>query len=109
MNTIEERVQRLEYYQSLLVEMIDSTQHSFTLLVIKNQLSKGEVEEIHQLCRTLSEQHEEQKAEGLVIFTDLLTLFAGQLNSKLNLSQTIRALHNQYLYKPLMTDFLKYL
>ncbi|MFC0272063.1 DUF1878 family protein [Metabacillus herbersteinensis] len=109
MNTIEERLQRLEYYQSLLVEIIDSTQHSFTLLVIKSQLSKEEVKEIHQLCRALSEQHEEQKAQGLVIFTDLLTLFAGQLNSKVNVSQTIKALHNQNLYKPLMQAFLKYL
>ena len=109
MNTIEERLERLEYYQSLLVEMVDSTQHSFTLLVIKSQLSKVEIEEIHQLCRTLSEQHEEQKAQGLVIFTDLLTLFAGQLNSKINVNQTVKALYNQNLYKPLMQAFLKLL
>lgn len=106
MDSLEKRLDTLEYYQSLLLKMIEPNEFPFYHLVMTRGLHKEEIEEIYMLCDELSILHEEQKAQGLVIFTDLLTRFAGQLNAKLELYETIRALHKQNLYSSLMNDFL---
>ena len=107
MDSIEKRLETLEYYQTLFIKMLEPEKFPFYHMVMSKGLSKEEIEEIHTICHELSENHNEQKAQGLVIFTDLLTQFAGQLNAKLDLYETIRALHKQKLYRPLMDDFLE--
>jgi hypothetical protein len=107
MDTLEERIARLEYYQSLLIEMIDETKKPFYHLIIKANLTKKEVEEFINLCETLSEQYEKQKAEGLIVFTPLLTHFVGMLHPNLPLEQTIEALLQQNMFVPLMKEFKK--
>lgn len=106
MNSIEKRLETLEYYQSLLLKIVEPAKFPFYHLVMSKGLSKEEVEEVLMICEELSRLHEEQKAQGLVIFTDLLTRFAGQLNPKLDLYETIHALHRQNLYSSLMDDFV---
>jgi hypothetical protein len=106
MNSLENRLETLEYYQTLLLQMIEPNHFPFYRLVMEKGLNRQEIEEIFTLCRGLSILHEDQKAQGLVIFTDLLTQFAGQLNSKLDISETVQAMLNQGLYNSLMTDFL---
>ncbi|MGQ4667517.1 DUF1878 family protein [Metabacillus halosaccharovorans] len=106
MNSIEKRLETLEYYQSLLLKIVEPAKFPFYHLVMSKGLSKEEVEEVLMICEELSRLHEEQKAQGLVIFTDLLTQFAGQLNPKLDLYETIHALHRQNLYSSLMDDFV---
>jgi hypothetical protein len=86
--------------------MIESTHFPFYRLVMERGLNKGEIEDIYRLCNELSFEHEEQKAQGLVIYTDLLTQFAGQLNSKLDIVETVQAMSKQGLYSSLMKDFL---
>ena len=106
MDSIEKRLETLEYYQSLLLKIVEPTKFPFYHLVMSKGLSKDEIEEVLMICAELSRLHEEQKAQGLVIFTDLLTRFAGQLNPKLELYETIQALHRQNLYSSLMNDFV---
>ncbi|MCM3442504.1 DUF1878 family protein [Metabacillus halosaccharovorans] len=106
MNSIEKRLETLEYYQSLLLKIVEPAKFPFYHLVMSKGLSKEEIEEVLMICEELSRLHEEQKAQGLVIFTDLLTRFAGQLNPKLDLYETIHALHRQNLYSSLMDDFV---
>jgi hypothetical protein len=106
MDSLEKRLETLEYYQTLLLQMIESTHFPFYRLVMERGLNKGEIEDIYRLCNELSFEHEEQKAQGLVIYTDLLTQFAGQLNSKLDIVETVQAMSKQGLYSSLMKDFL---
>jgi hypothetical protein len=106
MDSLEKRLETLEYYQTLLLQMIESTHLPFYRLVMERGLNKGEIEELYKLCNELSLIHEEQKAQGLVIYTDLLTQFAGQLNSKLDIVETVQAMSKQGLYSSLMKDFL---
>ncbi|WP_078435600.1 DUF1878 family protein [Metabacillus halosaccharovorans] len=106
MKSIEKRLETLEYYQSLLLKIVEPAKFPFYHLVMSKGLSKEEIEEVLMICEELSRLHEEQKAQGLVIFTDLLTRFAGQLNPKLDLYETIHALHRQNLYSSLMDDFV---
>lgn len=106
MESLEKRLETLEYYQTLLLQMIESTHFPFYRLVMERGLNKGEIEDIYRLCNELSFEHEEQKAQGLVIYTDLLTQFAGQLNSKLDIVETVQAMSKQGLYSSLMKDFL---
>lgn len=106
MDSLEKRLDTLEYYQTLLLQMIEPDRLPFYRLVIEKGLTKGEIEEIYTLCNELSDLHEEQIAQGLVIYTNLLTQFAGQLNAKLEIVETVQALLKQGLYRPLMKDFM---
>ncbi|MGG0857156.1 DUF1878 family protein [Metabacillus fastidiosus] len=103
---LEKRLEQLEYNQMLLLEMVNPEKYPFNMLIIRECISKQEVQELHKLCEKLTEMYEEQKAQGLVIFTELLTLFAGQLNYKLDVVETVQALYRQNLYKALMKTFL---
>jgi hypothetical protein len=107
MGALEERIAKLEFHQSLLMEMIDKTKKPFYYLVIKANLTKEEVEEVLSLCQQLSEEYEKQKAEGLTIFTPLLVQFAGMLHPSLPLEQTVDALLAQQMFVPLMTELKK--
>lgn len=106
MNSLEKRLETLEYYQTLLLKMIEPNHFPFYRLVMEKRLTREEIEELYSLCNDLSLLHEEQKAQGLVIFTNLLTQFAGQLNAKLEIDETVHAMANQGLYSSLMKDFL---
>ncbi|QGQ44529.1 DUF1878 family protein [Metabacillus sediminilitoris] len=106
MDSLEKRLETLEYYQTLLLQMIEPNHFPFYRLVMEKGLSRREIEEVFTFCNELSYLHEEQKAQGLVIFTDLLTQFAGQLNPKLDIFETVQAMSKQGLYSSLMSDFL---
>ncbi|WP_035098885.1 YhaI family protein [Anoxybacteroides tepidamans] len=104
---MEERIAKLEYHRSLLLEMVDEENKPFHYLVIASDLTKEEVEEVIALCEKLSEEYEKQKAEGLTIFTPLLLHFAGMLNPRLPLEKTVDALLKQQMFTPLMKEFKK--
>lgn len=105
MKEFENKIETLEYYIKLLLQMTEKAKYPFYHLVIQNGLTKKEVEQILQMCEELSQEHREQKAQGLLYFTDLLTLFAGQLNPKLDVNETIEAMYEQGLFKEMMKDF----
>jgi hypothetical protein len=105
MSTLEQRIAKLEYYHSLLLQMVDIEKKPFYYLIMQAGLTKEEVDETLKLCETLSEEYAKQKAEGFVVFTPLLTQFAGMLHPNLPLEQTIEALLKQQMFVPLMSEF----
>lgn len=104
---MEDRIAKLEFHRSLLLEMIDETRKPFYSLVIAADLTKEEVEEVITLCEQLSKEYEKQKAEGFTIFTPLLIHFAGMLHPHLPLEKTVDALLKQQMFVPLMKELKK--
>ncbi|MBP3040449.1 DUF1878 family protein [Bacillaceae bacterium Marseille-Q3522] len=108
MDKIIEKMNRLEYHQSLLLEMIPYSSCPFYRLIIENSLSKNEVEEFHQLCQMLSELLEVQRSEGFVYFKPLYKEFSEKLNKRLPADEVIHACLKQKLYVQLMKVLEKY-
>ncbi|WP_243291460.1 DUF1878 family protein [Bacillus sp. FJAT-47783] len=109
MNEFEIRLEKLEYHMQLLLKIANKQKYPFDFLVVQNGLSRNEVDEIMSLCTELEQKHKEQKAQGLLYYTDILTLFVGQLNEKLEVNETIDAMLNQGLFIDLMKDFKRLL
>ncbi|KIQ95757.1 hypothetical protein LH47_00188 [Anoxybacillus thermarum] len=107
--SIEQRMEKLEYYCSLMLDMIAPETKPFYALIIRHGLTKEEVERTLRLCEQLSEQYKQQKEEGFVIFTSLFHEFASALHPNLPLAETIEALKKQQLFVPLMTEFQRLL
>lgn len=107
MGELEKRLKKIEYHQRLILEMMQT--HSFPAykVIIKNDLSEDEVEELFSLCNELTIQYEQQKEEGFVYFTPLLMKFVGLLNKKLDPYETMNAFLNQKMYVPLMEALKK--
>ncbi|MFN2746920.1 MULTISPECIES: YhaI family protein [Bacillus] len=106
MKSLEQRLERLEFYTRLLLSTLDLSEYPYYKMLIEQGLSEEEAKETEKLCEELTKELEAQKAQGYVMFDHLLTLFAGQLNEKLEVHETIFALHRQGLYKPLMSEFI---
>ncbi|MCH4865511.1 YhaI family protein [Bacillus sp. 1006-3] len=106
MDSMDHRIERLEYYIQLLVKTVDMDRYPFYGLLIDKGLSKEEGEAVMRICDELSEELATQKAQGFVTFDKLLALFAGQLNEKLDVHETIFALYEQGLYQEMMEVFI---
>ncbi|UTW70052.1 DUF1878 family protein [Anaerobacillus sp. HL2] len=104
--TNEEKLQRLEYYQELLLPI--TTKFFPYTLVAKNKLTKHEVNKFFEsFGQTFVKINiENKKEEGFVNFHFLLTHFR-MLNYKLDPDKTIEALIKQGFYPELMIEFLK--
>ncbi|PFD95998.1 DUF1878 family protein [Priestia megaterium] len=107
METLESRVSRLEYYIKLLSGTSEQEAKPFIDLVVRNQLTKKEVEEILILCEDTKNEYIEQKAEGLTDFVPLLTQFVGMLNYKLTPRKTVESLRYQPSYQDVMNEFFE--
>ena len=106
MESNEEKLQRLEFYQEILLSVMNNA-YPFYALIINYELSKSEVEDIYLLCTKLNNELKKQKEEGFVTFLPLLTHFVGMLNYKLEPHETIDALYKQNIYRDLMAEFKK--
>lgn len=106
MKSIEERIECLEFYQELLLD-ITNTQYPLYDLIIKNQLTRAEYQGLLDLCEEISLIYSEQKAQGFIGYGPLLTHFAGMLNCKLDIGDTIDALNKQNIFPQLMTVLKK--
>lgn len=102
METIEERVERLEYYNRLTVQSINLKTYPFYTLVMEKQLAKAEVEDVLSLCNDLQKRFEVQMENGYVQYLPLLLHFVGMLNPKLRPLDTIQALRMQAIHPELM-------
>ncbi|MED3726656.1 DUF1878 family protein [Priestia filamentosa] len=102
MESLENRLERLELYLELLLKVTDLESQPFYKLVISKNLNKKELAEVYSICEELAKKYEEQKKQGLIDFVPLLTQFVGQLPYKLNPHETIYALQQQKLYPGLM-------
>lgn len=103
-----EKINRLEYHQSLLLKMISTSNDQFYKLVIEKSLTKHDVEQFFQKCDELTLLYKKQKAEGLVYFDSLFTEFQKALPPSLNAEEVVRACLRQQLYLPLMLEFQKF-
>ncbi len=76
--------------------------YPFTKLVIENQLTKQEYNEVLQLLEQLDHMYRQQAEEGLLDFQSLLIHFVGMLNEKLHPLETMRALKKEGYYPSLL-------
>lgn len=104
-----ERLQRLEYHQSLLLKMVGNSKARFDMLVIEKGLSKRDVEVFYKNCEQLSMELEEQKAEGFVYFHPLFNKFKEELHPRLQVEEVIHACILQKLFLLLMDELKRYL
>ncbi|WP_164988907.1 DUF1878 family protein [Fictibacillus sp. S7] len=102
METIEERVERLEYYNRLTVQSINLRTYPFYTLVMEKHLTEAEVEDVLSLCNELHRRFTAQTENGYVQYLPLLLHFAGMLNSKLKPGETIEVLRLQGIHPELM-------
>jgi hypothetical protein len=102
METVEERLERLEFYNKLTIESVDLTLYPFFRLVMEKKLTEKEVDDIILLCDELEKTFSMQSEEGFVHYTPLLIHFAGMLSPKLKPKETITALLQQEKYISLM-------
>lgn len=103
MDSVERRIERLEYYQRLMIGLVEIQRWPFHHLVMNKQLTEEEVTVLFQLCEELTEEYKKQKAEGFVGFSPLLRTFKQYLNPKLSSHEVINSLYQEGLYLPLMT------
>jgi Protein of unknown function (DUF1878) len=102
METVEERLERLEFYNLLTIESVDLTSYPFFRLVMEKKLTEQEVNDIIQLCDELEKLFFMQVEAGFVHYTPLLIHFTGMLTPKLKPKETILALLHQEKYISLM-------
>ncbi|RKQ31275.1 DUF1878 family protein [Oceanobacillus halophilus] len=95
------------FHIQLLSKIIDIDQYPFIKLMIINNISENEYEDLFQLLTQLEDTFQQQKEEGLIDFTSLLVRFAGMLNEKLDPNETIFALKKEGYYPSLMDEFTK--
>ncbi|THE11079.1 DUF1878 family protein [Bacillus timonensis] len=105
METIEERLARLEYYQSLILSLLGDKLPTFYKMIMEAGLTKTDVEFLLQNCEAMSKEYKKQKAEGFIGFTPLLTQFVGMLHPRLDPKVTIHVLAQESKYAPLMDEF----
>jgi len=105
MESIEERLERLEYYQSLILPLLRDKLSPLHQLIMEAKLTKKDVEDLLDLCEEMSIEYKKQKAEGLICFTPLLTQFVGMLHPHLDPKTTIDVLAKVRKYTPLMYEF----
>ncbi|WP_456271913.1 DUF1878 family protein [Bacillus sp. AK031] len=106
MSELLERIEKLEYQQKLLMEMMPERGYEFYRLVMKYGLSEKEVNGFYQLCEVLNKQCQEQKAEGFVFFAPLFKEFVGNMDPRLPAEEVIEACLAQRLY-PFLMEQLK--
>lgn len=108
-NRLLEKINKLEYHQKLLMQIVDNPNKEFFKLVIENSLEEKDVQEFLMLCEKMDKEWEEQKAEGFVYFLPLFQKFSIQLHSRLQPEMVIHACIKQGLFFPLMNEFNKYI
>jgi hypothetical protein len=104
-----EKINRLEYHQSILLSMISNSDDQFNKLIIQNSLSRQDVEHFQNTCDELTILLEEQQAEGWVYFESLFKIFKEALHPNLNANEVVQACLRQQLYIPLMLEFKKFI
>ncbi|MFI8686842.1 DUF1878 family protein [Rossellomorea sp. NPDC077527] len=107
MNELIKRIEKLEYHQRLMAEMIPDNGFPFYRLIIRNGLSKKEVEELLVICDRLSMKLKKQKAEGFVYNTPLFKEFEEGLHAMLDVHEVVNSCLVQNIYPVLMKQLQK--
>lgn len=104
-----ERIQLLEYHQSLLIKLVSNPKLDFYRLIIEKRISEKEVQRLFKLCEEMVRKMDEQKAEGFVYFYPLFTQFSTSLPLTLHADEVIQACLRQKMFAPLMLEFKNYI
>lgn len=104
-----EKINRLEYHQSILLKMISKSDYHFEKLIVEKSLSKQDVDSFYAKCDELIAALKEQQAEGFVYFESLFNEFKEALHPNLNAEEVIQACLRQQLFLPLMLEFKKFI
>ncbi|PFA62574.1 hypothetical protein CN378_20330 [Bacillus sp. AFS015802] len=107
MDELMKRIEKLEYHQRLMVEMLPENGFPFYRLIIRNGLSEKEVKEFFMTCDRLSMKLEKQKAEGFVYNTPLFKEFEAKLHAKLKVHEVVDSCLVQNMYPALMRQLKK--
>ena len=105
MESLESRLNRLEFYFQIVWDNTNLDGKPFYALIIKKELTKQEVDDIFKTCEELDKKYKEQKAEGFIDFVPILTQFVGMLTPKIAPHEAVDALSKQGLYKEMMREF----
>jgi hypothetical protein len=105
MESLESRLERLEFYFQILLKNTNLKDKPFYELIIQKELTKQEVNDIFKSCEELNKKYSEQKAEGFIDYAPLLTQFVGMLTPKIAPYEAIDTLSKQGLYKEMMREF----
>lgn len=103
----ESKDETASFHVQLLSKILKLEDYPIVKLIIENNISKEESEELFWQLNRLNTQYEKQKEEGFLDYTPLLVEFAGMLNEKLDPDETIRALYQEGHYPDLMREFRK--
>ncbi|MDQ0153750.1 DUF1878 family protein [Robertmurraya andreesenii] len=104
-----EKINRLEFHQSLLLKMIVDSEDHFYRMIIEKSLTEQDLKQFYQSCDELTVALEEQKAEGFVNFEPLFQKFKAALHPNLIAEEVVHACLRQQLYRPLMLEFRKFI
>ena len=102
MDELLKRIEKLEYHQKLMAEMMPENGFPFYRLIIHKGLSERDVKEFFNTCDKLSMKLEKQKAEGFVYNTPLFKEFEVELHSKLKVHEVVDSCLVQNIYPALM-------
>ncbi|MGG0719216.1 DUF1878 family protein [Robertmurraya massiliosenegalensis] len=108
LDTLLEKINRLEYHQSILLMMISKSDDQFYKLIVEKSLSRKDVEHFFAKCEELTIALEEQQAEGFVYFESLFKSFKDSLHPNLDAKEVVQACLRQKIYLPLMLELKKF-
>ncbi|WP_186579166.1 DUF1878 family protein [Aquibacillus kalidii] len=91
----------------LLLQISDMEQYPFTKMLLENEFSKLEYEQLIAFLNHLNDSYKSQKEEGFLDYEWLLLHFVGMLNEKLEPIKTLHALKKEGCYPSLVEVLLK--
>ncbi|MCF6136176.1 DUF1878 family protein [Pseudalkalibacillus berkeleyi] len=103
----EEKMERLMYYQQIMVDTIDPKRFPWYRFIVEAELGKDEVKEVYQLMKELEKEKESLREAGMVDQTSLLLHYVGMLNSTLNPFTTASALKQQGMFVDITAELLE--
>lgn len=109
LDSLIKKMDRLEFHQSLLMEMMSDSDDHFYQLIIRQSLDKADLDDFNQLCEQLTLRLIEQKEEGFIYFESLFKQFKDALHPSLEVKEVVHACLHQKIFVPLMLEFKKFL
>ncbi|KUP07963.1 hypothetical protein Q75_04105 [Bacillus coahuilensis p1.1.43] len=99
-------IEKLEYHQRLILQMLPANANSFNRFILENDLTENEVKQLKEMCEEMNMKMEEEKADHFVFFSPLYYDFQHKLHTikpSLKVEEVIQACLNQGLYMNLMS------
>ncbi len=102
-----EKIERLSFYQQLLVRTMDEKEYPWYRMIVEKDLSEREVEDVYRLFKELEHKKEDLREAGMIDQTPLLLHYVGMLNLTLDPFMTANALNRQGYFKTLTAKLIE--